>query len=341
MTDSLPAGVRIFSTCPQSAEVARPAFLKQVIDVARWSEASGCTGILVYTDNRLVDPWLISQIILQNTERLVPLVAVQPVYMHPYAVAKMVATMGHLFARPLALNMVAGGFKNDLAALADDTPHDSRYEKLVEYTTIVRDLLAATNRGVTLEGSFYAARNLKMVPPLDPELLPEVFVSGSSPAGMAAAQALGATAVKYPGPPSEDPGVLGAAGPPPGIRVGIIARDDGAEAWRLARERFPEDRKGQLTHELAMKVSDSAWHHQLSGLESGDGVDDNPYWLVPFKNYKSFCPYLVGSYARVGEELGKYVGLGYKTFILDIPASPDELEHAMSCFRAAGSRSLP
>ena len=27
--------------------------------IARWSEAAGCEGILVYTDNRLVDPWLI------------------------------------------------------------------------------------------------------------------------------------------------------------------------------------------------------------------------------------------------------------------------------------------
>ncbi len=337
MTDRLIPELRIFSTCPQSADMPRAAFLKGVVDVARWSEDSGCTGILVYTDNRLVDPWLMSQIILQNTERLVPLVAVQPIYMHPYSVAKMIATMGHLFRRRIALNTVAGGFKNDLAALGDDSHHDRRYEKLVEYTRIVRDLLASTNRGVTFEGSFYAVRNLKMVPPLDPELLPELFVSGSSAAGMAAARALGATAVKYPGPPAEDPGGLEADGTPTGIRVGIIARQDGGEAWRLARERFPEDRKGQLTHELAMKVSDSAWHHQLSGLQGGGGIDDNPYWLVPFKSYKTFCPYLVGSYARVGEELGKYIALGYKTFILDIPASPEELEHAMRCFRAAGS----
>jgi len=39
---------------------------------------------------------------------------------------------------------------------------------------------------------------------------------------------------------------------------------DGAEAWRVAHKRFPEDRKGQLTHQLAMTVSDSSWHHQLS-----------------------------------------------------------------------------
>jgi len=45
----------------------------------------------------------------------VPLVAVQPVYMHPYSVAKMVSTLAFLHQRRVFLNMVAGGFKNDLA----------------------------------------------------------------------------------------------------------------------------------------------------------------------------------------------------------------------------------
>ena len=42
---------------------------RRVIEVARWSEDTGCTGILVYTDNSLVDPWLVAQIIIENTER--------------------------------------------------------------------------------------------------------------------------------------------------------------------------------------------------------------------------------------------------------------------------------
>jgi hypothetical protein len=79
------------------------------------------------------------------------------------------------------------------------------------------------------------------------------------------------------------------AGPDYCIRVGIIARETAREAWRVARERFPEDRKGQITHKLAMKVSDSRWHEQLSGTEADGAPDEdeerpNPYWLVPFQN---------------------------------------------------------
>src|SRR5437870_4145979 len=108
--------IRIFSTCPPSKDLDKRDYFRNVADVARWSEGAGCHGILVYADNSLVDPWLVSQLIMENTEALCPLVAVQPVYMHPYSVAKMVASLGFLHGRRLWLNMVAGGFKNDLVA---------------------------------------------------------------------------------------------------------------------------------------------------------------------------------------------------------------------------------
>src|SRR5512145_693756 len=96
--------VQVFSTCPQSKDVPRDEYLQRVADVARWSEEAGCAGILVYTDNSIVDPWLTSQVILQSTTTLAPLVATQPVYMHPYSVAKMIATLGFLYRRRLSLN---------------------------------------------------------------------------------------------------------------------------------------------------------------------------------------------------------------------------------------------
>jgi len=327
-------GLKIFSTCPPSNFAQPGEYLRRVQDIARWSEEAGCEGILVYTDNRLLDPWLVSQVIIEATRRLSPLVAIQPAYMHPYSAAKMVASLAFLHGRRLHLNMVAGGFKNDLAALNDRTPHDERYARLVEYTTIIQRLLHSADP-VTFEGRHYCVANLKLTPALADELTPGVFVSGSSEAGMTAARQLGATAVQYPKPPSEyAPAVPGDRGSS-GIRIGIIARTEDEEAWRVARSRFPEDRKGQITHQLAMKVSDSSWHHQLSKLgETGPGAE-NPYWLVPFQNYKTFCPYLVGSYERVADEVARYVDAGYRTFILDVPASPEEMRHIGEVFEHA------
>jgi alkanesulfonate monooxygenase len=324
--------VEVFSTCPQSKDVDQAEYLRRVADVARWSDEAGYRGILVYTDNGIVDPWLVSQIILQNTEQLCPLVAVQPIYMHPYTAAKMVSTLAFLHGRRIFLNMLAGGFKNDLLALNDETPHDDRYLRTVEYTQIIKALLSSAEP-VSFEGKYYKVTNLRMTPPLPEELFPGILISGSSDAGLAAAREIGATAVKYPKPPGEEDDATQDT-IEAGVRVGIIARDNSEEAWRVALERFPEDRKGQITHQVAMKVSDSQWHKQLSEL-SAERSGDSPYWLGPFQNYRTFCPYLVGTYDAVADEVARYMGQGYRTFILDIPPSDEELEHTAVVFDRA------
>jgi len=324
--------IEVFSTCPPSSGVVDGAYGRHVAEVARWSERAGCRGILVYSDNSQMDPWLVSQMILEHTSALCPLVAVQPVYMHPYTVAKMATSFASLYRRRIYLNMVAGGFKNDLTALNDTTPHDRRYERLTEYTMIIKRLLAGPSP-LSHEGEFYKVVNLKLTPPMDGDLLPGIFVSSSSEAGMLAARALGATAIEYPKPVQEYQGSTHTGDLEHGIRVGIISRELEGEAWRIAQARFPEDRKGQLVRQLATKVSDSVWHKQLS--EMGEGNGHGPYWLVPFQNYKTMCPYLVGSHERVGEELAGYIGVGYRTFILDVPVDPDDLHHTSLAFQHA------
>jgi alkanesulfonate monooxygenase len=177
-------------------------------------------------------------------------------------------------------------------------------------------------------------RNLRLTPPVPPDCVPGLTISGSSPAGLAAARALGAIAIKYPQPTSEEEDQV-EDGIEFGMRIGIVARDDREHAWRVAYERFPPDRKGQIAHRLAMQVSDSQWHHQLSGLAHQAASEDNPYWLGPFENYKTFCPYLVGDQRRVSAELARYIELGFRTFILDIPASEDELYRIGAVFDEA------
>lgn len=333
--DSIGAGVmagmqsrsiRLFSTCPPSAQY-RGDYLRKVKEVADWCDDAGIEGILVYTDNSLVDPWLVSQVILSRTSKLAPLVAIQPVYMHPYTAAKMVATFSYLYNRRIYLNMVAGGFVNDLIALGDSTEHDDRYDRLVEYVSIMKSLFDEPG-SVTFAGSYFTIKNLTIKPQIPPELVPEVFVSGTSAAGVKAAQEIGATSIRYPGTPSETI----CKGVPSGIRIGIIARDNSREAWQVAHERFPVDRKGQLTHALARKVSDSAWYEQLSELGDSLTGHNSPYWLVPFKTYKTFCPYLVGSYDEVRHEVSKYIQGGIQTFILDVPPDREELYHTAIIF---------
>lgn len=315
MSDSA-ASYTLYSTIPPfSPDTAD--FRDRVGQAAMWNEAHGCRGSLVYTDNSLLDPWLVAGLVMEATERLRPLVAVQPVYMHPYSVAKMITSLSRLHDRGVDVNWVAGGFVKDLEALGDRTDHDRRYDRLVEYARIVSELLAG-NGPVDFEGSFHSVHGLRLDPPLAPDHRVQMTLSGSSEAGMAAARSLGAVAVQYPDPRLERTPMGTADGSRLGIRVGIIARDDESEAWAIAHQRFPPDRRGQLVHQLAMAVSDSVWHRQLSKAAAQDR-GDSPFWMVPFENYKTFCPYLVGSYDRVAAAIAFYLRSGYTTFITDVP----------------------
>ena len=273
--------MQIFSTCPRSSHVARSRYLEYVADVARWTERAGWAGTLVSSDNSLVDPWILSHVIVRNSEALRPLVAVQPAYMHPYCVAKQITSFAYLYGRRLSLDLHAGAPDNDLDALGDTAPHDRRVARLIEYTEIVMRLLE-TGGPLTIDGAFYKTLNLKLTPPLPTSLRPEVIVSGT---------------------PKVEAGIGR-----PAVRIGIIARDRADHAWTIARSRFPEDRV----------------HH----VENGD----SPLWMAPFHRYRTLCPYLVGTYDTIAREIGRYLSLGYETFILDVPSDPEELEHINVAF---------
>lgn len=324
--------IQLFSTCPQSKHHGTADYLGHVAAVSRWSEEIGCTGMLIYTDNGLADPWLVAQAVLQSTATLCPLVAVQPIYLHPYAAAKMVSSLGLMYGRRLWLNLLAGGFLNDLKALGDDTPHDERYARTTEYTLILRRLLEG-REPVSFHGRHYRVEGLRLTPALPADLFPGLMISGSSEAGLAAARAIGALPVRYPRAVAKehlDADFAGASG----VRLGIIARDDPAEAWAIAHHRFPSDRRGEIAHALAMKTSDSQWHRQLS-VDARSDEEADPYWLHPFQTYKTFCPYLVGNYQRVAREIAAYVRRGFTSFIVDIPPARDELDHIRRTFDLA------
>lgn len=321
------AEFRVFSTCPHWTPDSVD-YLARIHEVARWCESAGYEGALVYTDNSNADPWTVAQEMLRATERLVPLIALQPAYLHPYTAAKMISTLALLRGRRVALNLVAGGFTNDLAALGDRTPHDDRYLRLVEYAQIV-DRLLAGNGPVTLAGKYFRVQDLTLNPALPAELRPQLLISGSSEAGLAAAAQIGATAVRYPEPPNGADTAIEA------VRIGIVARDTSAQAWQVARRRFPSQRSGQIAHAMARNTSDSVWHERLSEQDEHPAGLDSPYWLGPFRNYRSFCPYLVGDYDAVTAEVVRYLRQGCRTFVLDIPADEEEIGHTGVVFDRA------
>jgi alkanesulfonate monooxygenase len=322
--------IQTFSTCPDSRGISLNSYLDTVRAAARSSEELGCSGMLIYAENRLVDPWLVAQIVIEATDHLVPLIAVQPVYSHPYTVAKLVSTLTNLHGRQILINLVAGGFRNDLLALGDTTEHDDRYARLGEFGRIVAGL--CQGEAVTMAGRFYTVNGLHLTPSVPPTLQPAFVVSGSSAAGRGVAAALDATAVRYPLPPGGHDQLPGVGRT--GIRIGVIARADREDAWRVAHETFPADRAGQVAYAFTMKVSDSEWHRELS-LADTVAPGESTYWLHPFRQYQTFCPYLVGSYEEVASQISRYIDEGVDIVILDVPPNAEELSHSVRSLNLA------
>ncbi|MGI8548561.1 MAG: LLM class flavin-dependent oxidoreductase, partial [Gemmatimonadaceae bacterium] len=164
--------VDVFTVSPRTLDT--DAYWRNIEDVTRWSERYGCTGVLLFTGNdTYVEPWLVAQHVCA-TSTLSPLVAVNPIYMHPFTTAKMIASLSYLYRRRICLNVVAGTALSHQEALDDRLGHDARYERLSEHVQIVLQLLRG--QGLTsFEGTHYRVRGARLPIPLPPALYPDVF----------------------------------------------------------------------------------------------------------------------------------------------------------------------
>jgi len=320
-------GVTLYSTCRSSFAYHEQSRLSTLLEIAEWADDAGYRGALVYTDCAALDAWMAAQAIILKTNTFVPLVAVQPMDMTPFALARAVSSLAQLYGRGVDLNFVSGGFSRDLAVQGDNLSHDARYDRLTEYATIVRMLLGGGL--ANYEGKYYNVRRARLTVPVPADLMPTAYVSGSSAASLQAGESLGLGQLSVPMPPDEfvSPHVrknkFGS-----GFSVGIIARDDSSEAWRIARKRFPADPEGAARMRLLLSTSVSSWQSQLASVPIADETEGEPYWLVPFRYRHTFAPYLVGSYDEVAQAVTTYLNGGIRTFVVDVPQEPDDLYHA-------------
>jgi alkanesulfonate monooxygenase len=337
-----PFAYRLIGACPSSRKAARGIDYANMVRAAgEWAERDGWEALLIYTSNGLADPWAIAQFLLQSTRTVRPLVAVQPLYEHPFTVANQVLTLSLFYQRQIWINFVAGDYPHDRAALGDQTPHDRRYDRVIEYGSIIRQLQTSPSP-VTATGEFYQVKDLHLFARLPAPLLLEFTVSGSSEAGLNAARALGACAIQYPKPSHDYTGSLDPSLRSYGLRIGVIARPTSEAAWDAAHRRFPENPDGARVRSFASQVSDSVWVKELSkdvAVPAG-----HPYWLGPYRNYQSSCPFLVGSIDDVARELAAYLRAGFRTFLLETPSDRGDSEAITGAFRAAqdvAQRALP
>jgi alkanesulfonate monooxygenase len=320
--------IRTFAISPRTQD--QTTYWQNIRDVAKWSDTYGFTGILLFEGNdTYINPWLAAHASIVETSHLSPLVAVNPVYMHPFTAAKMVSSLALMYQRKVYLNMIAGTALSHLEALHKDLSHDDRYERLREYMHIVSALLDSP-KPVTFVGRFYSVSNLQLQPSIPSSLLPEFFLAGQSDAAQSICRDLNAIGLQM-----LQPGIEKGLVHTRAIHFGVTTRQDDAEAWSVARQLFPESEEDQLVLDLSMSNTDSVWKRRMRLAADQPHLADTAYWLTPFRNFKADCPYVVGAHERIADMLVRLIEGGIDVFVLDIPAREEEFQHVRRAFDIA------
>lgn len=327
--------VDVFTVSPRTADDT--LYWKNIETVARLSDRYGYSGILIFTGNDvLLDPWVVAQRVLTETARLSPLVAINPLYMHPFTAAKFISSFAQLHGRRTYVNLVTGAALSYQQSFHDTLSHDERYERLREYAELMQLLLSTPS--VTYEGQHYRVSNLQLLPRLPEALRPGYLLAGQSEAALQTAKAVGAVSMQML-PATLDEGLRAGVR---GVHFGITTRPQEADAWKAARALFPEDAMGQSVLELSMRNTDAEWKWRMKMAAEGASVAKHGYWLEPFRNFKADCPYFVGGHAQVAALIASLVRRGIETIILDIPPVEEEFHHIdLALKEAANLLSLP
>jgi alkanesulfonate monooxygenase len=320
--------LRVFPAIPRNPNAVQ--HIDDLMRVARFGERNGLEGPLLFAGNDTpVEPWAMAQHILAGTEKISPLIAVNPLYMHPFTVAKFVSSFALLHCRKIYLNMITGTATSDLAGLGEQRTHEERYSRLGEFIMIVRQLLTST-RPVTFLGKFYATENLQLRPGLPQALMPEFLIAGQSDdARRVAAQADCLRMQML--PPDLEQGITA-----PGLNFGIFARERRDQARHEAKRLFPDSAEQRELLKYTMENTDSVWKRRLHEAGQDGELRENGYWLLPFLTYQADCPYLVGSYAEIGATLRRFADMKISTIILDVVADERELGHVCKALASSG-----
>jgi alkanesulfonate monooxygenase len=325
--------LRIFAISPRTPDV--DDYWTDICRVADFSERCGLTGVLLFTGNdTYLEPWAVAHELLRRTATISPLVAVNPIYMHPFTVAKMIASLVRLHGRKIYLNMVTGTALSHQTAMGDRLSHDERYDRLAEYIQIVKALLGSP-RPVTFAGRHYQIDQLQLFPGIPPDMAPEFLLAGQSEAARRVCAATAGIAMQML-PAGLEEGLADI----PGVHFGIAARKSEATAWKAARALFPENHERRAMLEYSMSNTDAAWKRRMKADSERSAATKNGYWLAPFANFQADCPYLVGSHEYIAERLRRLMQRGITTFVLDIPAREEEFLHVSRVLQMSGMTTL-
>lgn len=272
--------------------------------------------------DKRIDPWVMAQFCISESQGINPLVAVNPFYQHPVNIAKKMASWSVLYPqKKLAINLVTGSFFNELRALNDNLNQEERFLRLKDFYFAL-DALLSENCG-KFESNYYQINSADFFPKVNNKDI-YYFFSGALYKDFSNHKNIYFVQSMRPLDQMEkiNQGHFGLA-------VGICARETDAEANLALKELYPENRQGKMLFEMSLANNLTAWNLWLKSFLKNGIFESLNFNLIPMMNSWSSNPFLVGSYEAVAGMLKSYEKFGYHFFILDYDKS--ETAHVKKC----------
>lgn len=297
-------------------------------DVIGWSNQYNCEGMLCSTSGYdAFDPWVWAQYICEHTS-ISPFIAINPIYVHPFAAARKIFSLSKLYNRKIYINCVTGSAQADLNHLHDSLTHAERYERMGEYIEILQ-LFFASRGPVSFEGKYYTIIQASLEGQFDLQNYPELTIAGESENATKLREQLNLPQLQM--LPSDNHKFSELVGK--SVALGIIVRPTTEEAWEAANQLYPNDRYGQKLLKMSMVGNQTDWKERLNTEMQTEVSEKFPqYWLGPFKNKYADCPYLVGSYEEIKEIISKLCEHKIHSMVLTIK-NEQEFEIINNLFR--------
>jgi alkanesulfonate monooxygenase len=292
--------------------------------IARSAEQLGFDAALTPTSSWCEDAWVMTAALSQVTERFRFLVAFRPGFTSPTLAAQMAATFQRVSGGRLLLNVVTGGDDSEQRRFGDHLGKEQRYERCGEFLHVVRELWSG--EPVTFHGCHYDVEEARIIPA---ERWPELYFGGSSPAALDVAAAHADVYLTWGEPPAAvadklaQVAELAEAGGRElryGIRLHVIARDTGEEAWAQADRLLAGLSAEQIERSQAVqRASQSEGQRRMTELHGGrtDSLEISPnLWAGVGLVRGGAGTALVGSHEQVADRIAEYHELGIDEFIL-------------------------
>lgn len=312
--------------------------LETLVSHATALEQHGWAGALIGTGWGRPDTFTVATALAARTSTFEPLIAIRPGYWRPANFAAAAATLDHLTAGRVRVNIVSG--KDDLGAYGDsDAEQTDRYARTREFLQVVRRLW--TEENVTYRGEYFQVENSTVQPRINirgNRSHPKLYFGGASEAAERVAAAEADVQLFW-GEPLADVAErierlralseeLGREHAPLefGLRVTTFVRDTTDQAWADAEMKVAQmataqrggrsDEHGTLPQNTHRRTA--VGQQRLFNLAArGEVLDDNLYTTPgQFGGGGAGTTWLVGSAEDVAKSLRKYQDLGITHFVL-------------------------